>query len=89
MSKLEKSKLTWKEKKSHINSILVDMTESSFYTEKQSDDAGNHLMIYLPDSVRESFEINVFRKNIYSEIGSSRICIAYVSEGFIKNKITP
>ena len=81
--------LTWAERKSKINSIIVDMTESSFFTEKQNDDAGAHLMVYLPDTIKQTFEINVFRQNIYKEIGSSRMCIAYVSEAFIKNKIAP
>ena len=88
MSKSNNS-LTWAERKSKINSIIVDMTESSFFTEKQNDDAGAHLMVYLPDTIKQTFEINVFRQNIYKEIGSSRMCIAYVSEAFIKNKIAP
>ena len=86
MSK-SKSSLSFKEKKDIANSLLVDMTESSFFTEKQSDDAGVHLMVYLPECVRDSFDINLFRENIYKKIGTSRMCIAYVSEGFIKNKI--
>ena len=89
MSKLNKKELSWHDRKNKINAILVDMTESSFFTQKQNDDAGAHIMVYLPEDVKESFEINVFRKNIYKEIGSSRMCIAYVSEAFIKNKITP
>ena len=87
MSKLRKSSFTWKKKKELVNSIIVDMTESSFFTEKQNDDAGAHLMVYLPNTIKQTFEINVFRQNIYKEIGSSRMCIAYVSEAFIKNKI--
>ena len=55
---MSKSKVKNKiELKSNLIEIVVDATETEFEVQLQSDDAGTHFMIYLPESGREKFNI--------------------------------
>ena len=81
-----------KNKKSKIDSIrelvveiVVNSTESEFQVEKQSDDGGYHLMVYLPVSSKEKFDIKKFRDTVWDKVGSARVMLCFVHDGYIEN----
>ena len=85
MSKLKSKDLNIFEKEDKIRSLIVDSTDYPFHLKKSSDDGGRHLMIYLPIGARKDFNIKAFREDRYNLIGSSRVLIAFVSEGYIQD----
>ena len=78
------SELSWDEKKEFVTSLIVDTVETEFRVLKQMDDAGTHLMVYLPESARESFSISEYRKKIVDNLGFTRVLLCFVPDGFIE-----
>ena len=83
---MSKSKVKNKiELKSNLIEIVVDATETEFEVQLQSDDAGTHFMIYLPESGREKFNIKEFRKVVRDTLGRVRVLLCFVPDGYIEN----
>ena len=85
MSKSKKSDLSRQEQYEKINSLIVDHTDHCFHLKTSSDDAGHHLMLYLPEEARKDFDIKAFREDRYNLIGFNRVLIAFVSEGYVSD----
>lgn len=66
------------------NSIIVDHTDSSFFTKMCSDDGGNHLCVYVDENYYENYNTREVGKLINSEFPRLRICNFFVSEGYIE-----
>jgi hypothetical protein len=79
--------LTWDEKKEFITSLVVETVETEFRVEKQMDDAGTHLMVYLPETARETFSIPDYRQKIVDKLGFARVLLCFVSPGFIETAL--
>tara|TARA_A100001011_G_C14317845_1_gene848832 strand:- start:4155 stop:4427 length:273 start_codon:yes stop_codon:yes gene_type:complete len=84
ISKKINEKLTLKDRKDLLSGLIVDMTDSAFHLKIANDDAGAHLHMYLPESSRQNFNLKRFRKDTYKLIGSSRVVLSFVTEGYIE-----
>ena len=66
------------------NSLIVDHTESDFFTTMKSDDGGNHLCIYIDEEFREDYDNKKIGMIINKDFPRLRICNFFVSSGYIK-----
>ena len=67
------------------NSLIVDHTDHSFFTNMSSDDGGNHLCIYIDeDSRSDGYDHKKIGKLINKQFPRLRICNFFVSSGYIK-----
>ena len=82
---ISKAQASSKQLKELLAKLIVDLTESEFHKAIQHDCGGSHLMLYLPDSERNIFDKNAFRKTAHEELGRARIILSFVPTGYIKN----
>jgi hypothetical protein len=71
--------------KAKLIKLVVDFTESEFLVEKQNDDGGVHLMIYLPESARKNFNTFNFYNAVDESLGRVRKMLCFVPDGYIEN----
>jgi hypothetical protein len=84
-SKAKNKDLKFEKIKGVLTSIVVDHTDTAFHIEKQSDDGGTHLMVYMPNEAKKNFDRKKFTSTVVSELGSVRVMICYVEPGYIEN----
>ena len=84
MSKSKGSSDTWKERQEFITKLVVESVETEFYIKKSQDDAGTHLMVYLPEEARAELDSSKFRNAINTKFGSIRVLVCFVHAGYIQ-----
>jgi hypothetical protein len=85
LSKASDRNQSIKSVKDAIASIVVESTESAFYLKVAHDDGGSHLMLYLPESIRDEFDLNKFREATRAKAKRKRVLLCFVHDECIES----
>ena len=83
-SKVEDRYQGIKSVKDAVATIVVEKTESAFYLKVANDDGGAHLVLYLPESIRNEFNLVEFRKEVKEKAGRKRVILCFVHDDSIE-----